>query len=312
MTPGRPILLDTDIGTDVDDIVALSLALSSPELDLVGVTTVYGDVDLRARMVTRMLQLAGREEVPVACGARQPLLGRPPVYWAGHEGEGLLEPGQELPPPVRDHAADLIVRTALERPGQVTLVAVGPLTNVALAFAREPQLAGALAGLVVMGGVARLAREALGWPLAEHNVRCDPEAARVVFGAGARLTMVGLDVTLRATITRAEVERIKKAGTPFHRALADQLERYLAVRRRDFTYMHDPLALALTIDPTLVRSERALVQVETGGELAAGMTLVSRPADGRANADVALEVDAPRFMALLVERLVRGPKGAAA
>jgi len=307
VTEQRAILLDTDIGSDVDDLVALALALCSPELRLVGVTTVYGDVTLRARIVAKVLQLAGREDIPVACGAREPLLGRPPVYWAGHEGVGLLEPREALPPPAPEHAVDLIVRTAMARPGEVTLVAIGPLTNVALALAREPRLARALRGLVIMGGIARLDRQALDWPLAEHNVGCDPEAARIAFQAGAPLTMVGLDVTLRTVITRPEIESIAAGGTPFERTVADQLARYLDLNRRDFTYLHDPLALSLTIDPTLVTVERALVQVETGGELATAMTLVSRPADGRRNADVALTVDAPRVVRFLLERLQRGP-----
>ena len=307
MAARRAILLDTDIGTDVDDLVALALALCSPELELVGVTTVYGDVALRARMVAKMLLLAGREAVPVACGAREPLLGRPPMYWSGHEGEGLLEPDETLPPPATEHAVDLIVRTVMARPGEITLVTIGPLTNAALAFGREPRLAQALRELVVMGGVARLDPQALGWPLAEHNVRSDPEAARIVFQAGVPLVMVGLDVTLRSMITRSDAESIAEGGAAFQRAVADQLVRYMELNRREYTYMHDPLAVSLTVDPTFVTTEQALVQIETAGEFARGMTLVSRPVDGRPNAEVAMTVVAPRFIEFLLQRLRQGP-----
>ncbi len=306
MVARHPILLDTDIGTDVDDLVALSLALCSPEVDLLAVTTVYGDVELRARMVAKVLQLAGRKGVPVACGARVPLLGRPPVYWSGHEGEGLLDPGELLPPPIAEHAANLIVRTAMAHPGEVTLVSIGPMTNVALAFSLEPRLAQALRGLIVMGGIARLEPQALDWPLAEHNVRMDPEGARIVFQAGANTIMVGLDVTLRTIIGRPEIDSLA-AGGPFQRMVGDQLRRYLALQGRDYTYLHDPLALALTIDPTLVTVQRAEVRVETGGEHAAGMTLVTRPVGGRPAAEVAFDVDAPRAVRFIVERLRRGP-----
>ncbi len=306
MPARHPILLDTDIGTDVDDLVALSLALCSPELELLAVTTVYGDVDLRARMVARVLQLAGRTDVPVACGARAPLLGRPPVYWSGHEGEGLVEPGEVLPPPVSEHAANVIVRTVMARPGEITLVSIGPMTNVALAFALEPRLAQALRGLIVMGGIARLEPEALDWTVAEHNVRMDPEAARIVFQAGAKTVMVGLDVTLRTVITRPEIDALA-AGGRFQGMVADQLRRYLELNGRDYTFLHDPLALSLTVDPSLVTTRRAEVRVETAGEHAAGMTLVTRPAEGRPAAEVALDVDAPRAVRFIVERLRRGP-----
>src|SRR5215213_3679802 len=119
MAHAERIIFDTDMGTDVDDALALALILCSPELQLEGVTCVYGDVDLRARMVLKMLQLRGHTDVPVTVGLRQPLLGIQPVFWLGHEGHGLLEPEDEALAPEREHAVDFIVRTIMENPGQI-------------------------------------------------------------------------------------------------------------------------------------------------------------------------------------------------
>lgn len=183
------LVVDTDIGTDVDDCLALAFVLGSPELSLEGVTCVYGDVGLRARMVLKLLRLADRVEVPVMLGSAQTLLGVRSVYWPGHEGVGLLEPDDVALVPAPEHAVDYLVRTVMESPGQIHLLAIGPLTNVALAFRREPRLAERLAHLTVMGGALR-GPSRLDLPYAEHNFRCDPEAAQVVLAAGAPTTLV--------------------------------------------------------------------------------------------------------------------------
>lgn len=298
----RRIIFDTDIGSDVDDALALALALRSPELDLVGVTTVYGDVELRARMVRKLLRLAGREGVPVAMGVRLPLLRDRSVYWAGHEGVGLLGPEDAEPLQDARHAVDLIVETVLASKGEITLVPVGPLTNVAAALTREPSIAEHVREIVLMGGVVR-ASDALHLPWVEHNIRCDPEAAHVVFKSGAPITMVPLDVTTRVTIDRAGLERIEAAGTPFARAIADQLSRYPRFRDRGFTFTHDPLAVAVTIDRGFCRIERMQVDVETRGDLTAGATVAKLAGDQPGNADVCVAVDSPRFQEFLVGRL---------
>ena len=129
-----PILLDTDIGTDVDDCLALALLLRSPELEPIGITCVYGDVALRARMVHKLLALGNRPTVPVRLGVRDTLLGQRAVYWAGHEGDGLFDADDDNLPLAEEHAVDFLVRTVLDQPGAIHLVAIGPLTNVALAI----------------------------------------------------------------------------------------------------------------------------------------------------------------------------------
>ncbi len=297
------MILDTDIGTDVDDILALGLILGSPELKLEGVTCVYGDVRLRARMALKMLKLRGVSGVPVLAGATRPLLGQKAVYWAGHEGKGLLEPEDDALRPGPEHAPDFIVRMVMDNPGQIHLVAIGPLTNIAQAFLLEPLIAQNLAHLTLMGGVVR-GVDRLDLPYCEHNIRSDPEAAQIVFNAGAPLTIVPLDVTVQVRIWPAGVEQIKKAGDAYHQALARQVELYPAFKQQGYTFTHDPLAVATLALPDLVKLRELHVDVETGGSLTAGATLAHTPQpDFPATARVALEVDTPRFEEFLIDRL---------
>lgn len=297
------LILDTDIGTDVDDCLALALILTSPAFHLEGVTCVYGDVLLRSRMVRKLLNLRGRTTIPVFAGASQPLLGLIPVYWAGHEGIGLLDEADHALAPEADHAVDYLVRTVMNNPGAIHLAAIGPLTNVALALKREPRIAQALVGLTIMGGACR-GYESLHINYVEHNIRCDPEAAHIVFSSGAPITLIPLDATLQTRIRPADVERIRAAGTPFHAAVADQVALYPPFRSQGFTYLHDPLAVATILAPDLVSWRTLHVDIETGGRLAAGMTLMREPSDAApANARVALSVDAVRFEEWLLTRV---------
>lgn len=300
----RPILLDTDIGTDVDDCLALALLLASLELQLAGVTTVYGDTRLRGRMALKLLALRGVSGVPVAAGAERPLLGRPPVYWEGHEGQGLLGPEDDALALTSAHAVDLIVRTVLASPGEITLIAIGPLTNIALALLKEPRLARDLAGLTVMGGVVG-GTAALHLPWTEHNFRSDPEAAHIVLASGAPLRIVPLDVTTQVRIHPTDTERIRAAGDPFHRAVADQIDRYPRYQQRGWTYLHDPLAAATVIAPDLVTWTPVHAVVETKGDYTAGKLLVQQPDEQHpATAQVALAVDAARAEAFVTGRLI--------
>ena len=297
------VILDTDIGTDVDDCLALALLLGSPEVDLAGVTCVYGDVLLRARMVLKLLALRGRADVPVMAGATEPLLGKRPVYWAGHEGKGLLDAADERRAPSDEHAVDFLVRTVMEQPGRIHLLAIGPLTNLALAFRREPRLARNLAHLTIMGGAIR-GPGRFDLPYCEHNIKCDPEAAHIVLSAGAPTTLVPLDVTTRVRIRAEGVARVRAGGTAFHGAVADQVDLYPGFARRGWSHLHDPLAAATIIQPDLVTTESLRVDVEVGGELTAGATLARNPtAEATANAEVALGVSVERFEEFLIQRL---------
>jgi purine nucleosidase len=300
-----PVILDTDIGTDVDDCLALAVLLGSPEVELAGITTVYGDVALRGRMAAQLLRLRGRAGVPVAPGVREPLQPLGPVYWEGHEGEGLLTAEDAELPLSPVHAVDLIIETARARPGQVHLVAVGALTNVALALRQRPALAAELAGITIMGGaVGGSGRLHLPW--VEHNFWCDPLAARIVIDSGARLRIVPLDVTTLVRFGAADVARIRGQDTPFHCAVADQVERYPRYRQRgDWTFLHDPLAAATLIRPHLVSWTPVHARVETGGTYSAGRLVVQGAGpDLPADAEVALDVDTDAAHDFIVERLL--------
>ncbi len=298
------IILDTDIGTDVDDALALALILASPEFKLEGITCVYGDVMLRARMAMKLLQLRGISDVPVMVGARKPLMGMRPVYWGGYEGEGLLTPVDDMLMPAPEFAPDFIVRTATENPGEIHLICIGPLTNAALAFLREPLIARQLASFTLMGGAIRGVHN-LKLPYAEHNIVSDPEAAHIVFSSGAPITFVPLDVTLQTRITVEGLQRLRARETLYHEAIARQLELFPFFRRDGYTHMHDPLAVATVIQPDFVTLRQVHVDIETGGHHTAGMTLVREGSESGSNVQAAVAVDGPRFEEWLVDRLVR-------
>ncbi len=296
------VILDTDIGTDVDDALALGVLLGSPEVELVGVTCVYGDVGLRVRMVRKLLRLAGRAEVPVYAGLEPPLLGVLPVFWPGHEGVGLLEDGDDALLPEAEHAVDYLLRITAEHPGEIELVAIGPLGNVALAMRRDPGFLGRLAGLTIMGGVFRGPGR---WNVRinEHNIVSDPEAAQVVFGANPDCLLVPLDVTRQTVIRPADVARIREGGSAFALAIADQVERYPRFQELGYTYLHDPLAVAMLLDPSLGRYEEMRIEVETAGRVTTGMTVPIIDAEGKNPVRVALDVDVARAEEFIVSRI---------
>jgi inosine-uridine nucleoside N-ribohydrolase len=289
----------------------MMLALGSPEVELLGVTTVAGNQTLAKTTANaiRVLEHLGREAIPVAAGADRPLVREARVGAEVHGESGL--DGPDLPPAARKpeeaHAIDWIARTLEAEPYPVTLVPTGPLTNVALFLARYPQLAEKLERIVLMGGAIG---EGNMTPAAEFNVWADPEAAQRVFSTGVDLTMVGVDVTQRALLTDAHVERVRVTGRA-GRLVADLYGFYVRYHRgrhgSNGAPIHDALAVAHVIDPSLLQTARCGVVIDTGPELSRGRTYVDRwgSAGWRANCHVAVEVDADRFLELLIERIAR-------
>jgi purine nucleosidase len=296
------VILDTDIGTDPDDALALALILESPELTLEGITCVYGDAALRARIAQKLLKLRGID-IPVRAGASTTLTGLQPATMMGHEGDGLLEPGDEGLPIHPEYAPDFIARTALENPGEIHLICIAPLTNVALALLRAPRLP--LAHLTIMGGAIRGTNH-LDLGYTENNIAADAEAAHIVMTSGIPITLVPLDVTTRVFIRREDTKRIRTGGTAYHEALARQVELFPWVRDYGESHLHDPLAVTTLFQPNLVTLRALHVDIETTGRLTRGATLAQAPTDkAPANAQVALEVEGERAADFILGRVAR-------
>src|SRR5918992_4037329 len=207
----RPVFLDTDIGTDVDDLLALALLVGAPEVQLIGVTTVYGDTVLRARMTRLVLDQMESRAVPIGIGARETLTGRP-VWWAGHEGQGI--PGLDrVQIDEGATAGDLLKQAATEHRGRLELFAIGPLTNVAEAISADDSFALSLRHLYIMGGAFWMEQ-------AEHNIKSDPEAADIVFRSGIPMTICGLDVTQRVWLRETDITRVREEAGEIGHLLA--------------------------------------------------------------------------------------------
>ncbi len=196
----------------------------------------------------------------------------------------------------------ICLRISSEYPGEIQLIAIGPLGNVALAIRRDPGFLDRLAGLTIMGGVFRGPGR---WNVRhnEHNILCDPEAAQIVFGANPNCTLVPLDVTRQTVIRPADVARIRAESTPFREAVADQIERYPRFQELGYTYLHDPLAVAMLLDPSLGRYEAMRIEIETAGRVSEGMTLPIIDPDGDNPVRVALDVDVARAEGFIVSRM---------
>jgi inosine-uridine nucleoside N-ribohydrolase len=327
--PGKPrrIIIDTDPG--IDDAMAIFLALRSPELTVEAITAVCGNVplDLTLANALRLVEIAGRTDVPVAAGASHPLVRRLVTAGHVHGVNGLA--GVEFPEPkiepVHETAPEIIRRIVRENPGEITIVAVGPLTNVAMALRADPELAGMIPAIAIMGGSLSGGNVT---PAAEFNLYVDPEAARMVFDANIPLTMVGLDVTRKCRVSEQHIKQLEAANNPVSQA-AGKILRATYERMRhggevtDID-LHDALAVASLIDHDVITRKDYYVEVETAGEWTAGQTLgydghglirkspqmetgapEPPPAEipYKPNAQVAVAVDPDRFFHLLISRL---------
>jgi inosine-uridine nucleoside N-ribohydrolase len=302
-----PIVLDCDPGHD--DAVALMLAVSSPELELIGVTTVAGNqtVDKTTTNALKVLELCGRSDVPVARGAADPLVRRRYVAAHVHGETGLDGPDLPVPSaePVAEHAVQFLARLIREREGKLTLVPTGPLTNVALLLALAPDARPER--IVLMGGSVG---EGNRTPAAEFNIWADPEAARRVFESGIDVTMIGLDVTHQALVTAADTDALRTVGR-VGKVAAELLDFYGIWHRRTYpdlggSPLHDPVAVAHVADPTLVETKPAHIEVDCGWEQGRGRTNVDwrdRLDSSPPNAAVGLGIDRARFIELITTRL---------
>lgn len=308
MTPKQKVIIDCDPGHD--DAVALAFAANSPELEIVGITCVAGNVDVEhtSTNALKICELVGMTSVPIVKGMPQPLLTE--LLTASHvhgksglDGVTLPEPSLALHP---GHAVDFLIDSLLASNKDITLIPTGPLTNIAMAILREPRIIEHIPQIVLMGGSMGMGNVTAS---AEFNIYADPEAAKIVFDAGIPLTMVGLDVTHQAILTREHITEIRAHGTPISEAFASLLSFYLdAYVKLGFPHggaMHDPCAVAAVCDPSLLKTEWMRVDIETKGEFTRGRTVCALGwMSGKApNVRVAVDIDAERFLKMLIERL---------
>ena len=306
------IIIDTDPGQD--DAIAILLALASPEIEVLGITSVAGNVPLAltTKNALKVVELAGRGDVPVYAGAAAPLVRAQVTAEEVHGSTGL--DGPDLPEPKlgprQGHAVDFIVETLSREPaGTVTLCVLGPMTNLAMAFARAPEIVGRVARVVAMGGAWSEGGNTT--PSAEFNIYADPHAAHAVFRSGAQIVLHPLDVTHRTLTHARRVDGFRRLGTRTGTAVAAMMDFFERFDERKYGTdggpLHDPNVIAWLIRPEIYAGREVNVEVETGSELTMGQTVIDwwGTTDRPRNATVIREVDDDAFFALLLERIGR-------
>ncbi|MCX8024768.1 MAG: nucleoside hydrolase [Thermanaerothrix sp.] len=306
------VIIDTDPG--IDDAMAILLALRSPELEVIGLTSVFGNatIEVTTANALRLVELEGHQAIPVAQGCGQPLvlpLGEVGTYVHGEDGLGNTFPPPPKGRPLPLHAAQFILEALRRFPGEVTLLALGPLTNLALAASLDPEAVALARRVIIMGGAAEVHGNIS--PVAEANVYNDPHAAAIVFRAGWPVTMVGLDVTTRVVMTPDYWDGLYRAGntatdflraiTPFYQQFHDQF-----YGMGGATHTHDPTAVVYLLAPELFETRRLPVYVETQGRCM-GQTVVDWNSQWKnlPRIDVCLGVDADGVLDLIRERLIK-------
>ncbi|GGR67578.1 purine nucleosidase/pyrimidine-specific ribonucleoside hydrolase [Nocardioides luteus] len=305
-----PVLLDCDPGHD--DAIAILLALGSPAIELLGITTTFGNcpVDQATYNAQRILALAQRPDVPIAAGAAGPLAGEAHIGDFIHGRTGIDGPDLPAPlaPPVRLGAVEFLRTSLLDAPDPVTLVATGPMTNVGMLLRDHPDVGPKIAEIVFMGGSTERGNTT---PAAEFNAYADPDALDLVLTSGLPVRMVGLNLSHQALATPDVVERMRAMDHAVGRACADLMGFFGGTYSEVFDFaappVHDPCTIAALIDPGLITWRRSFVAVETEGRWTRGATVVDLHGrlDEPANADVALTIDAPGYWDLVLAALDR-------
>ena len=308
MTPKR-IIIDTDPG--IDDALTFLLALASPEIQLEALTTTQGNVTLEkaTRNALATLELLGADHIPVAKGCTLPMVGPLLASAHVHGSSGLGDTNLPEPKtkPVSQHAIDYLIERFLAEPGEITLFTIGPLTNVALAIRKEPQFAGTVKEMVIMGGAIRESGNITAQ--AEFNIYADPHAAHVVFHSGIPITLIPLDVTNQCMLYAKDIKRLQKEKSPISQFIAEATGVYLEFTKEktgiDGCALHDPLTLATIIAPELLTFEELYVDVDISGGISMGKTFADfYHTTGRpANIKVALDVRGEKFVELFLQRM---------
>lgn len=303
----KKVIIDVDTG--IDDAIGILLAEKSGEADILGITTVNGNTSLEQATINtrKVTKLLGREDLKVVQGANRPLLREPFFEVSVHGNDGIGGALKEMQVEIQDEgfAPDFIIEQAKKYPGEITVILLAPLTNMALALRKEPRLKEWLKELVIMGGAVDHPGNIT--PAAEYNMYIDPEAAKIVFHSGIPITLVGLDVTSNTLLTKKDVEAIQPGAARDFVAESTEhyMNHYLQRNGKEACSMHDPLAVGVALDRSLVKTVKYFVDVETKSELCDGQTVCDfkNYYNREPNIDVCMEVDEARFIQKLVDTL---------
>jgi purine nucleosidase len=307
----KRLIVDTDAG--IDDALAILLALASPEIEVIAITVSSGNCSIAqgVKNVKSILHLVGSRDIPVAKGIAVPLV-KPLLLATETHGETGLGYAKlpEVPSPVyKIHAIDLVIKEAFRFEGDLSILIIGPLTNLAMAIRREPEIIGKIKDVIIMGGA--ILHPGNTTPQAEFNIYCDPHAAHIVFHSGIPITLVPLDVTYQIILTRDHVEYLKKIASPITRFVDDSTRFYMEFHQKyqkiDGCVINDPLALAVSFAPYLVDYEQLFVDVDISNGVSLGKTFADFYdfSKRKANMSVAMAVKVSDFMDLFLDRIAK-------
>lgn len=295
----RKIIIDTDIGDDIDDALAISFALNSPEVEVIGITTVFRNTDARAKIAGKLLKLTERD-IPVYAGCKQPIINREddlqiPCQYSKDMDDFTYN--KEI------HAVDYIINTVMESESDITLVPIGPLTNIGMALLKCPELKEKLKEIVLMGGCFYSHYN-------EWNIFCDPEAARIVFESGIPIKAIGLDITLKCRLYESDLDMIYKSNSPVTKFLSELIKRWRDTTK-SLPILHDPLAVCAVFNNSIFEMQNEKIVVETKGEYSRGTTFNKTGLNWSTNKrtvdshiKVAKNVDADAFVKMFMERIL--------
>ncbi|MCD6563785.1 MAG: nucleoside hydrolase [Thermoproteales archaeon] len=283
------VIIDTDIGDDIDDALALALAVNSPEIELLGVTTVYGKVDIRAKLAAKILKEYKLSYIPIAKGFSKPLINPEPIHVPNQAK--VLKPDETFSN-ILDNDAVSLFKEIVESEKEVYIITIGAMTNLATFILQYPELAKRIKVISMAGSVY--------YPRVEYNIRCDPEAARIVFDSGINITLVPLDITLRCRMDDNLLNKFYSSKKREVSLLAKYLKYWQEFTHR-IPILHDPLAIAVSYVRNIVKIKSEKIYVELGGEKARGIII---PNIGSSTINVAYDVDNVRFLKLFEERVL--------
>lgn len=291
------IIIDTDIGDDIDDALAIAFAVLRPELDVKAITTVYGAVDLRLEIVSKLLHVLGRDDIPIAAGERYPLGEVSPDLWKRlsqwkPNQHPFVKPGDKLRPATRDQAVDLIIETVNQHAGDIYLATIGAETNIALALRRDPSLSKKVTAIAIMGGAPVENR-------VEWNILCDPDAAAFVFSSDARKLVAGYETTRRIVMTPPYIDKLRLVKTPIAQALTELIDLWMPHRGgKPGPVIYDMCPILWAYDPSYFTVERRRLLVETKGQFTRGYTV---PLSGEPNCEVCTDLKTQAILDLFME-----------